>query len=180
MKRALRSAVACTTVLGLLLVGSQFPAAASTGARLEGMLIGVDGRPAAGHRVLLVDGDGADIDATTTGDDGVYSFQGLPTGEYDVLVEGPEGQLGGLSGESLRLEGDQLARHDLRLLEADADSAAMLQANYGVKQRYAGMSGAEKTWLWVVVGVVGGLTLFLVFDEDDKEDTGSEFEMTTN
>jgi hypothetical protein len=53
----------------------------------------------------------------------------------------------------------------------------MLQANYGVKQSYAGMSTAEKTWLWVVVGVVGGLTLFLIFDDDDDDEVdASEFE----
>jgi len=176
MMRALRSTVCWTTVFGLLLLVSSPGAAASPGARLEGMLLGVDGRPAAGHHVVLVDGAGDDVDATVTDADGVYSFRGLAAGEYGVVVEGPEGGLGGLAGEPLRLEDGQLARQDLRLLEADDASTAQMKANYGLKQRYAGMSTAEKSWLWVVVGVVGGLTLYLIFDSNNNESNASDFQ----
>jgi len=175
MPRSLRFGLVCMTVMGLLLSTAQIDVAASAGARLEGVLVGVDGRPAADHRVTLVDGGGAEVGTTRTDDDGVYSFRGLAEGDYGVMVEGPSGELGGSPGESLRLGGDQLARHDMRLMEADAETAAMLQANYGVKQNYAGMTIAEKTWLWVVVGVVGGLTMFLVLDDDDER-RASDFE----
>jgi hypothetical protein len=161
----------------LLLTSQMSVVAAAPGARLEGMLLGVDGRPASDHRVLLVDGTGTDVGWSTTSDEGLYSFRGLPAGEYGLVVEGPEGQLGALAGPPLRLDDNELARRDLKLLEGDpASFGQAMNANYGLRARYAGMTTAEKTWLWVVVGVVTGLTMYLIFrDEDDA----SDFQMTT-
>jgi len=173
MRRTFKSAVSSATVLGLILLTAQTGAVAAPGARLEGLLVGADGRPAAGHQVRLIDGEGTDVGSATTTDDGLYSFGGLPAGDYGLVVEGPEGGMGALAGPPLELGDNELARRDLKLLDAGSVDPG-LSANYGLRARYAGMTGGEKAWFWVVVAVVGGLTLFLIF-EDDDEDPASDF-----
>lgn len=182
MLQSLRSSLALATVAGLLIVTSQFHVvAAGPGARLEGILLGVDGRPAAGHRVHLIGGAGEALGASTTSDDGLYSFRDLEAGDFALMIEGPTGQMGALAGPPLRLNDNELARRDLKLLEAAPDQIdGTLNANYGLKARYASMSTAEQVWTWVVIVLVGGLTLFLVFDDDKDEVGATEFQMGSN
>jgi hypothetical protein len=184
MRQSLKSALCVAIVVGLLLVTSQFNVvAAGVGARLEGVLLGVDGRPVSGHRVHLIGGEGDALGSSTTSAEGLYSFRGLEPGDYALMIEGPSGRMGALAGPPLRLGQNQLARRDLRLLEADPGQIdSTLNANYGLKARYASMSTAEQVWTWVVIVLVGGLTLFLVFDDDDdpREPVATEFEMGSN
>ena len=182
MRQSLRSFLSLATVVGLLIVTSHFHVvAAGPDARLEGILLGVDGRPAAGHRVHLIGGAGDALGASTTADDGLYSFPNLEAGDYTLMIEGPTGQMGALAGPPLRLGDNELARRDLRLLEAAPDRIdSTLNANYGLKARYASMSTAEQVWTWVVIVLVGGLTLFLVFDDDKDEVGATEFQMSSN
>ena len=183
MRHSFRSVLSLATVLCLLLATSQLSTVvAGTGARLEGILVGVDGRPAPGHRVHLIGGDGDALGTATTADNGLYAFHDLAAGDYALMIEGPGGQMGALAGPPLRLGDNELARRDLKLLEAGPETIdSTLAANYGLKARYASMSTAEQVWTWVVIVLVGGLTLFLIFDDDDDDEQGAtEFEMGSN
>jgi len=183
MRYSLRSALSLATVVGLLIATSQLNViVAGSSARLEGILLDVDGRPAAGHRVHLIGGAGDPLGSATTSDDGLYAFNDLEAGDYALMIEGPTGQIGALAGPPLRLGQNELARRDLKLLEADPEQIdSTLNANYGLKARYASMSTAEQVWTWVVIVLVGGLTLFLIFDDDDDDETAAtDFQMGSN
>lgn len=81
-----------------------------SGGRLNGVVRSVTlGEPVAEARVTLLDPDGSVIAATTTGEDGGYTFADLPDGEYTVIATGYPPV-----ASSLRLDGEH-AQHDVEL-----------------------------------------------------------------
>jgi EmrB/QacA subfamily drug resistance transporter len=57
-------------------------------ARLEGVAHTATGAVVSDTRVVLVDGNGRTVSATTTGPDGRYSVENLPLGSYTVIASG--------------------------------------------------------------------------------------------
>jgi hypothetical protein len=57
-------------------------------ARLEGVAHTATGAVVSDTRVVLVDGNGRTVSATTTGPDGRYSVENLPMGGYTVIASG--------------------------------------------------------------------------------------------
>jgi len=174
--RAVKSTVAYTTLFALLLWMAPLPALAQQGgARLEGLLVGIDGRPANDMTVHLIDGQGNDVAQAATSGDGLYSFQDLPPGNYSLGIENPAGQMAPVAAPPVKLGGDELARRDLQMLQSDP--AAMSQAtsaNYGLGTWWAGLSGAAKAWTIVAIVAVVGITAAAVSSsEDSKEQDGS-------
>ena len=86
-----RSRKTLTAGLALLaLVVSWMPAFAGSnvpGARLEGLLVGVDGRPAGGYAVHLIDAQGADIGRSVVTEDGIGREVAVPMRICSVLEE---------------------------------------------------------------------------------------------
>jgi hypothetical protein len=61
-------------------------------------------------RITLLDGAGNVIGLTTTGDDGEYSFDDLPEGDYTVIASGYPPV-----ASTLRVVGGEFGQHDVRL-----------------------------------------------------------------
>ncbi len=138
------------------------------GARLEGYLLGVDGRAAAGHRVHLVDDKGEDVAQSATTREGIYRFSELPAGEYSLGIENPEGAMAPVAAPPVRLREDELLRRDIKLLQAEPeeqDEVGKDNGSFGMF--WAGLSPAAKAWSVIGTFVVLGITVKALDDEDD-------------
>ena len=94
----------------------------AAGARIEGLLLDVDGKAAAGHTLHLIDGDGNGVGTAPTSEEGIYSFIDLPPGSYSLAVEDSLGRIAVVDAPPMRLGKRTLARRDLRLMQADAET----------------------------------------------------------
>ena len=136
--------------------------------RIEGLVIGVDGRPAPAHRVRLIDAAGVESATAVTDRTGLYSVRDVPPGEYGLALETPDGQVAPVSAP-VRLRAGELRRHDLRLLEGEpADQDAAAQSSGGLGAWWAGLSTAAKVWVIVGSVAVVGVTYAAVTDDDDE------------
>jgi len=168
MPSPFRNLAAVATVFALLLWVASPVLAGADGARLEGLLLGVDGRPAAAMTVHLIDTPGRDLAQAATSDDGVYSFKDLPAGEYSLGVESPEGGMAPVAAPPVRLTSGELARRDLKLMQADAVSVnAATGANYGMGAWWASLTPAAKAWTVVAVLAVVGITAAALSTENE-------------
>jgi hypothetical protein len=142
------------------------------GARLEGYLVGADGRAAAGYRVHLIDGEGRDVEQSETSDEGVYRFRDLASGAYSLGIESPDGRMAPVAAPPVRLDADELARRDIKLVEASADQqAAVGRENKGFGFWWAGLPPEAKAG--AVIGTFVALGLGMQALDDDSEDRGS-------
>jgi hypothetical protein len=172
MFRTLKSLAAYTTLFALVLWISPPPslAAGGSGARLEGLVLGLNGRAAAGHRIHLIRAGGEDLAQFAVGEDGLYSFTGLGSGQYSLGVEMPDGTLAPVAAPPVRLGNNELARRDLKLVTSGADTTnAALQANHGLRQWWSGLSKPGKAW--TMIGIV--VAAALVHDALDDESRAS-------
>lgn len=164
-----RAVAANLTILALLICMA--PAsllAGDGGARLEGLVIGAAGRPAPGATVYLFDDEGVTRAKAVSAEDGMYSLRDLPAGRYGMSVKTAEGVVAPVSSEPIRLAGGQLARRDLKLVEADAATVDQaLTANYGFGSWFGGLTGAEKAGVIVGFVAVAGL-IYAAFDDDNN------------
>jgi hypothetical protein len=152
-------------------------ATAGPGAGLNGAVIGVDGRPAAGMRVHLIDREGGVRAIAPTADDGRYAIRGLPAGRYAVGIEDGRGHVAPVSGPGVLLEEGELAQHDVRLLRADQDERnRAATGNYGLGMWWTGLTTPAKVWTVLGVVTVGAITYVAVTGEDSQ---ASPFEPTT-
>ena len=168
MCRTLKSLAAYMTLFALVLWIAAPPtlAAGGNGARLEGLVVGLDGRAAAGHRIHLIGALGEDLARSAVGEDGLYSFAGLGAGQYSLGVEMPDGSLAPVAAPPVRLGKDELVRRDLKLVTSDADmTSAALQANYGVGQWWSELSNPAKGWTVIAIIVAGAMIYDLLDDE---------------
>ena len=151
-----RIVVAQLTIGSLMLCATAVPLAADTGpGRIEGLLLDVDGRPATGHTIHLIDHRGTDTAQATAGSDGVYSFPEVPAGSYAMGIETPDGVLAPVTAPPVELGSRELARRDLKLVETDvATRNAALQANYGLGLWWAGMSTGGKVGVSVALAAI--------------------------
>jgi hypothetical protein len=165
-----RKSIVHLTVVALLLLGVS-PAihATAAGARLEGLLLAGDGRPAKDFTVHLIGSDGEVLARSTTSDEGVYSFKELEPGEYGLGIESPDGMMAAVAAPPLRLGQGELSRRDLKLVEAsqeDIDRA--LEENPSIGMAYAGWSRAGRIWFWIAIVVGLGIGIAALDDEDDS------------
>lgn len=170
MPRARRSLTAGLALLTLVAVW--LPASAGStlpGARLEGLLIGVDGRPADGYAVHLIDAEGTDVGRSVADADGVYSFDDVEDGEYSLGIEGSEGRMAPVAAPPMRLRLGQLARRDVKMVETGAEGAqAATGGNYGLGMWWAGLSTPAKAWTVVGLVAIAAITLAALTDDDDR------------
>jgi len=166
----MKSIVACTTLVALLLWIAPSPALASSGgARIEGLLIGVDGQPASDMTVHLIDGQGNDVAQAGLDGEGLYSFKDLPPGDYSLGIENASGQMAPVLAPAVSLDDDQLARRDLKMMESDpASMTNATGANYGLGSWWAGLAPAAKAWTIVAIVAVIGITAAAVSGSDDE------------
>jgi len=158
-----------TLVAGLVLVALlPFSAiAAAPTARIEGLVIGADGQRSPGATVYLFDRDGATQGEAVADDDGIYSIRDLAAGQYGMGVKTATGIVAPVASPPVRLADGELARRDLKLVEADDTTVdAAVTANYGFGSWFKGLSGGEKAGL--IVGFVA--LAYLIYDSLDSED----------
>ncbi len=168
MSKMHRAAV--STLLALALGFPQAPLRANAGgARLEGFLIDVDGRAAAGFRVHLIDSGGADVAQATASDRGIYAFRELPAGTYSLGIETTEGRLARVAAPALRLGPDELARRDIKLMQADNADDDDTSGGFGIF--WAGLPPAVRAGSVLGVFVILGLTLSELDDESNATTT---------
>jgi EmrB/QacA subfamily drug resistance transporter len=80
------------------------------GSHLRGVARVADGRVVPDARVTLLDGAGNVVGLATTNDDGEYSFDDLPEGDYTVIASGYPPV-----ASTLRVVGGEFGQHDVRL-----------------------------------------------------------------
>jgi hypothetical protein len=162
----------------LTLVAATLPAVAiagSLGARIEGRVLGVDGRPAAGHRVHLIDDGGRSVAQAATSNEGIYAFKDLAAGSYGLGIEGVNGEAAPVAAPAVKLGNGELGRRDIRLMQAEPGRIeAATQANYGVGMWWAGLSPAAKVWTIIGIVAVAGVTAAALSDDDESDASPSE------
>ena len=172
--KTLKAVAANLTIVALLFCAAPMSLLAGEGgARLEGLVIGAEGKPAPGATVYLFDDQGVTRAQAVSAEDGMYSLRDLPAGRYGMSVQTAEGVVAPVSSAPIRLAGGQLARRDLKLVEADAATVDQaLTANYGFGSWFKGLTGAEKAG--VIVGFVAvGALIYAAFDDDDTTEQPS-------
>jgi hypothetical protein len=146
--------------------------AAPGGARLEGLLLDVDGRAADGYSVLLIDDHGQEADRSVASNEGLYSFDGLSQGSYSLAVEDLDGLKAPVVAPPVQLGSQQLARRDLKMVNSDPLATGQaLKANYNLNTWWAGLSSTGKASAMVLLAV----TVYGVFEALDSQDSASEF-----
>jgi uncharacterized protein YfaS (alpha-2-macroglobulin family) len=80
------------------------------GSHLRGVARVADGRIVPDARITLLDGAGNVVGMATTGEDGEYSFDDLPEGDYTVIASGYPPV-----ASTLRVVGGEFGQHDVRL-----------------------------------------------------------------
>jgi hypothetical protein len=166
MSKPYKTAVAAPTILALILTLAGAPALA--GGRIEGLLVDVDGRAAAGFRVHLIDSSGTDVSRAAASEGGIYSFRDLPAGRYSLGVESPDGKVAPVASPPVRLSENELARRDIKLMPATPEAReAVGAANADFGLWWAGLSPWAKTWS--VIGVLAFLGVtWAALDDDDE------------
>ncbi len=157
-----------------LLVASMPPAlAAPDDARLEGLVLDLDGRPAAGYHVHLIDDSGAERGHAAVDEGGTYTLDGISPGSYALALQTPDGRFAAVDAPPLRVREGHLVRRDFKLIERDpADPANPAQPAYGFGTWWAGLPVTGKVWTVVAVVVFLGFTVE-AFSSDEA--VASEF-----
>jgi hypothetical protein len=164
----MRTKTVARLILAALVLALAPVQAEAGGGRLEGYLLGVDGRAASDHRVHLIDGDGLGVAQTSTSDDGVYRFRDLKAGEYSLGIESPDGQMAPVAAPPVRLGTDELARRDIKLIASgQAERDAVGRENYSFGVWWAGLSPAAKAGSIIGTFVILGVTVKALDDDEE-------------
>ena len=160
--------------IALLLAASMPPVgAAQIDTRLEGLVLGFDGRPAAGFRVHLIDDSGNDRAQAAVDAAGTYQLGGVQPGRYALALETPEGQFAAVHAAPLKVREGRLVRRDLKLIERDpAEPMSLAQPAYGFGSWWAGLPTGARVWTIVAVVVFVGITVEALSSD---ETVASEF-----
>jgi len=165
---SLRKKLVALLIVPALLALTPAPASPGIGARLDGRLVGVDGRSASGLTMHLIDAQGVDLATSTTDHDGIYGFGGIEAGRYALGVETPAG-LTPVAGSSILLASNELARRDVKLMGAElGDHERATHGNFGLGMWWAGLSTAAKVWTVVGSVVIVGITLAALSDSESE------------
>jgi hypothetical protein len=168
MNNTIKTLATRVVILALLLYVAPFSAlAAGPSAHLEGLVIDPDGRRSAGATVYLFDREGTTMAEAVADRDGIYSIADLPAGEYGMGVQTVNGVVAPVAAPPIRLSDGQLARRDLKLVQADDDAVdKALTANYGFGSWFGGLNAGEKTGL--IIGFVA--LAYLIYEAFNDED----------
>jgi len=168
MNKTLRSTVARLTLISLLIVLAPVPAWSDPGgARIEGLLVDLDGRAATGYTVHLIDERGEGVARGTASESGIYSIGDLPRGEYSLAIESPDGLMAPVASPAVSLGNGQLARRDVKLMEgAPGQRDAAVAGNYSMGMWWAGLSTQARVWTIVGSVVILGVTIAALTSED--------------
>ena len=171
--RTTKSSVAIAATFALILATIPGTTFAATGARLEGMVVGQEGAPVPGYTVHLIEADGRAVDTATTNDEGLYTFDSLPAGEYGLGITTPNGMAAPVVDSEVKLADSQLARRDIRMMQADASQPVDFATQGGIGYWWAGLAPAAKAGLLVgIIAVLGyGIS---ELDEEEEEDATPE------
>lgn len=162
-----------TSILTCAALFCSMPLVASDLGRVEGLVAGVDGRPADGYQIHLVAERGSDRRTVAVDATGSYSIRELPAGRYALAVETPDGTVTPVASAPLRLGRGQLARRDLKLVENDPNAPIQLGSPaYGFGTWWAGLTGGAKAWSVIALVVVAGVTANAL---DSDEESSSNF-----
>jgi len=176
MRSASRSLVVLLIVPAMLLAMLPSTArAGDSGARLEGLLLDVQGRPATGYGVILIDDVGQEVQRSPIDEHGLYSFREITAGGYSLGVETPQGQKAPVATPPINVADGQLARRDLQISESDPrGTGSIAQGNYGLGMWWASISPAGKAWTIVALTTFFVVTVAILADSDD-EIKGTDF-----
>lgn len=152
--------------LVLLILAPAQVAAFSGDSSLEGLLLDVGNRPAAGHRVLLIDNGGAVVAAADVAPDGLYRFESVSSGDYALGIENPEGRMARVQAPQVHLQPDRVARRDVKLMTANREEG--VTANSGMGAWWGGLTAMAKIWTVVGIVVAGGL-IYSALDDDEAD-----------
>lgn len=169
--RTSKSSVAFAATLALILTTIPAVSAADLGARLEGRVVGSEGAPVAGYSVHLIEPDGDAIETAVTDDAGLYTFAGLPSGEYGLGVTTPSGEAAPVIDSEVKLGERQLARRDIRMMQGDASQHMNFQTSGGLGYWWAGLAPAAKAGLIVGVIAIVGYGISELDDDDEPAAT---------
>lgn len=159
-------------VLALLLVQWPAPAQSSRpGARLEGLLVAVDGRPASDHTIHLIDERGDAVARAATTDEGLYTFGDVPPGEYALGIENPQGAFAPVAAAPVRLGASELVRRDVKLMVADSRQLQSVTAgDSSIRLWWVGLSRPAKVWTVIGGIIIIGITIAALDDDGDDDD----------
>ena len=147
--------------IALLLVASMPPVGAvQNDSRIEGLVLGFDGRPAEGFRVHLIDDSGSDRGQAGVDAAGTYQLAGIQPGRYALALEAPDGRFAPVNAAPLQVRQGHLVRRDLKLIEQDpADPASLVSPAYGFGSWWAGLSTGARIWSGVAAVVFVAFTI---------------------
>ena len=169
--RRLTAGVLCSSLMLLWFPASAW-SATPVGGRIEGLLLDVEGLPAAGYHLVLVDPDGNATEAEAVSEEGLYSFRDLPAGTYSMAIQSRDGRFAPVAAAPVRLRSGQLVRRDVRMIEASPEQVDQAAANFGLRVWWIGLRKRDQI-LWSI-GMIGfGVILWLLLTDDDKETVAS-------
>lgn len=156
--------LAALVVLSLLLGSPSGLLAATAGGRVHGLLLDAEGRPAAGHALILLDAEGVEVARGAASSSGHYSVANVPRGTFTLVVEAPDGSRAPVATAPLAVRGTAY-RLNLRLVEqGDEDTAVPTESG----SWWGNLPTTGKVW-----AIAGGLaiTAFVVAVIDDDAET---------
>lgn len=151
-------------------------ATAPTGA-VRGTLRDLDGLPARGHQVLLIDERG-DVRARSEVDaGGAYRFASVEPGDYGFGIVTPAGRHAAVFDHRAAVRPGATVERDIRLLATEGDDTGSDPASGGDSDDthnglvlwWVGLSTPAKV-VTVVGVVVGGVILYDALDDDDDDE----------
>lgn len=158
-------AVALITLFALPPAALAAPAATSpTTAEVRGVLLNMDGTPAAGYQLGLRSKSGDLFLSAPAGADGAFAIEGLPPDSYRVVAFSPNGSEFPVLGREVELKAGQVERIEAKLgvkviapgsAEGKAAATTTKTASAGAKGK--GFAGFWATTTGKVVIIVGGL-----------------------
>lgn len=173
MRASARRFVAAAGVLAMAMSASAVSIEAAATGGMAGRIVAVDGAPAAGYEVVLLDGAGDLVATAATSRSGGYAFEGVARGSYRLGVRDPQGRLAPVLGASTRVIEGASTRHDVRLSQGAGPRLA--PAVYGSDSWWNRQTRNQKIF-WVVGIAVGAAAVWAVVDsQTDDEAPASGF-----
>ena len=158
-------------VLSLLLGStSSLLAAASAGGRVQGVLLDSENRPAAGHALVLLDGEGVEVARGTANTSGHYAVANVPRGTYTLVVEAPDGSRAAVALAPLAVRGSAY-RLNLKLVEQGDEPDTAVPTASG--SWWGNLPTTGK--VWAVAGSVAIAAFLVAVIDDDAETPASPF-----
>jgi hypothetical protein len=129
------------------------------------VLLDFEGRPAAGHAVVLLDQEGVEVARGAANSTGHYSVANVPRGTFTLVVEAPDGTRAAVAVPPFKLRGGAY-RMNLKLVEQGDEPDTAVPTSTG--SWWGNLPTTGK--VWVIAGSLA-LTAFAVAALDDDAET---------